>query len=784
MNFSDLSIRKKIVLGFCTLAFLSAVSISYNTYVQSNKGSIKVSNSIESNFQSLKKDSNDKFQLFSELAEQGLKKSSGISALKELANISQKSQEEIQESISTTINRVYQKVNTNLDEQNESIATGLEETLAQTTESIESVMAFEEKSQQYLANMSIFNINTLQQSSLGGLSRIQKVVEELETLLDQMSTKTEESLDDLSMDLLTQSEDENLSKEDLINELMERQEEIKERSRSSVNKTYKLIIEKFKIEKKVITEELRLVKKKVQYGLVKELESSEMIRSEKMDEMVEELFVIHEKISLSITESSDQLREQVSKLKTDVPNTLVKLGELAQSQMAKETNRATDQIEKISLDVSTKMKENSSLALKELDETINKSQSEITHIMKESNEEIMNSSAMIALASVFFGLFMGLFVAKKIAEPVEKVIVMLNRITQGDLSGRVEKQSNDEIGKMSDQLNVMLDSLQVKAEIADAIASGDLTLDVELASDKDQLAQSFQIMMENLNDVLSQAVNLSNKVENQASSIAQATTDISEGANSQAASLEQISASMVQMEAQLVSTATNVKKSDQIAKAVATQAEKGSEQMVSMENSMTDIQKSSQDIAKIIKVIDDIAFQTNLLALNAAVEAARAGSHGKGFAVVAEEVRNLAGRSAIAAKETSELIENAIKKVAIGSNTVGETSKSLNEIVKGIGEVSSLITNINAASAEQSEGIQQINIGIRIIDEVTQTNTLKTSETVDSVHELLDYSSELKQMMGTFALKDSKTSGSVKKINLQEKEADHLGWDHMPQLES
>jgi methyl-accepting chemotaxis protein len=199
--------------------------------------------------------------------------------------------------------------------------------------------------------------------------------------------------------------------------------------------------------------------------------------------------------------------------------------------------------------------------------------------------------------------------------------------------------------------------------------------------------------------------------------------------------------------------AENATQANQLAAQAKLSAEKGEEQMGNMVKAMNDINQSASGISKIIKAIDEIAFQTNLLALNAAVEAARAGKHGKGFTVVAEEVRNLAQRSAAAAKETAEMIEGSIKKTEVGAKIAEETSNALQEIVAGSTKVTDLIGEIASASKEQAQGISQINQGLSQVDQVTQQVTASAEESASASEELSSQSLQLKQMLSKFNLK-------------------------------
>ncbi|MBC8095875.1 MAG: methyl-accepting chemotaxis protein [Akkermansiaceae bacterium] len=241
----------------------------------------------------------------------------------------------------------------------------------------------------------------------------------------------------------------------------------------------------------------------------------------------------------------------------------------------------------------------------------------------------------------------------------------------------------------------------------------------------------------------SQLSNLSNRlnqnsgfVSSEARQISNASQALAEGASEQAASLQETSASLEEMSSMIRQNSDNAQKADTLARQTRDAAEVGVNDMKAMNAAMAAIQASSDDIAKIIKSIDEIAFQTNILALNAAVEAARAGEAGMGFAVVADEVRNLAQRSAQAAKETEEKIQSAISRTAQGVQISGKVEKGLEQIVSRVREVTELVAEVAGASREQSQGILQINAAVGQMDQVTQTNAAAAEESAAAVEQL------------------------------------------------
>lgn len=292
-------------------------------------------------------------------------------------------------------------------------------------------------------------------------------------------------------------------------------------------------------------------------------------------------------------------------------------------------------------------------------------------------------------------------------------------------------------------------------QVAQQVASGDLNVSLSIHT-KDEvgaLAEAFRIMIANMNEVLMNVSSSAEQVLAGSRQVSESSIALSQGATEQASSVEELTASLEQIASQTRQNAGNADEANLLVVTAKESAMQGNGQMREMLHAMEDINKSSESISKIIKVIDEIAFQTNILALNAAVEAARAGQHGKGFAVVAEEVRNLAARSANAAKETTEMIEGSIKKVADGTKIANETASALQNIVEDVAKVASLVNNIAIASNEQAIGVNQINLGIMQVSQVVQANSAGSEESASASEELSSQAQLLQEQINRFQLK-------------------------------
>jgi methyl-accepting chemotaxis protein len=347
------------------------------------------------------------------------------------------------------------------------------------------------------------------------------------------------------------------------------------------------------------------------------------------------------------------------------------------------------------------------------------------------------------------------YLGRAVIKPVQKLQKLAHIMREGDLSERATVSTQDEMGKMAQAMNELVDSLGERAKLAEAIANGNLTNKVTLASDRDVLGKALLDMTGQLNRVLGRVSEAVSEVSQSAEQLSSASESLSQGATEQAASLEEIGSSMTEIGSQTQTNAGNAQQANRLAIATRESAEHGATQMNQLMTSIHGISTSSREVSKVIKVIDDIAFQTNLLALNAAVEAARAGRHGKGFAVVADEVRNLAARSAKAAKETSEMIEGSIRQVTEGTDVAGKTSAALTEIVGAAVKVADLLGDIAAASSEQAQGISQVSQGLTQINAVTQRSTASAEETASAAEELRGQAGVLREVVSKFKLDES-----------------------------
>lgn len=353
-----------------------------------------------------------------------------------------------------------------------------------------------------------------------------------------------------------------------------------------------------------------------------------------------------------------------------------------------------------------------------------------------------------------FAFWMSAHISKPIVTTIERIKDLARGCITTNVPGDLIS-AGGETGDLARAVQSLLDSQRGEVAIFKTLADGDYTQEVQLRSPDDELGRAVQQMLRATNEALFKVDHAVSQVTTSANTINNASTTLSQGALETASSLEEISASISQIGEKTRVNAESASTADRLASESRDTIGKGYTAVADMIDAMKELQATSNQIANVVKIIDGIAFQTNLLALNAAVEAARAGRHGRGFSVVADEVRNLAGRSAKAAKDASTMLVQIVDKLEKGAELAENTDATLREIVDNANQVADLFKEIAKSSHEQSLGVSQIANGLTQIDQVTQHNALTASETASASSGLLHQAKTLRAMVERFQLNES-----------------------------
>ena len=368
----------------------------------------------------------------------------------------------------------------------------------------------------------------------------------------------------------------------------------------------------------------------------------------------------------------------------------------------------------------------------------------------ERNAEIFTTS--ITVIAIIITVFVALALIKAIEKSVKQLSDAADEIAMGHINVEMVKYNNDEFGQLVDKYRQVIENIKYQATVAEEVSKGNLTISVNPKSSEDVLGQSLKKLVDDNLRTLSSISEAGSQVTISSSQVASASQALAQGSTQQASAIEEITASIDEIAEKTKQNAEQANEAANLVMNAIEDVKKGNKQMEDMMAAMQDINKSSESISKIIKVIDDIAFQTNILALNAAVEAARAGEAGKGFAVVAEEVRRLAAKSASAAGETAELIEDSIGKVSMGSKIADDTAKALETITEVVQESEEIINGIAESSNYQATAVAQIEQAITQVSQVVQTNSATSQQCAASSEELSNQASRMRDMLSIYNL--------------------------------
>jgi methyl-accepting chemotaxis protein len=730
----NLKIKHKFVLMILILMMMVSASMIVTTMRLSNDGKTTVIKGVSQKLEHLQQSSIEEFNNFTKLANEGIREASGLVAIDNIISIAQDNQKEFVDVTNDAIKEVGANVATTLESQNKIITKGLSDLLGNSTESMDQIMEFDKKSQNVLANLSVFNIDSLQSSSQDSLNRFSRLIKELKKKLQNMQDQNSEAIDAVLIQLMAKLDDPSQGKDKLIEFVMGAFEGIKGKAEKQKNEVYKALVDDFDMQSKVMAEELKLVTNKVRYAISRELENSETMQSEKIDKVVTKLLENQMGIQGNIDASNTKLNQAIEELKTKMPVKLKEKGDEAGKKIREQTAEAGKMAEMAQTKVAAKIEESTKKASKDFAAGIVESEDLIKNTLEGSLSKTSTYNVVISLVCLIAGVLLSFFLVSMILKPVTNTVDILKDIAEGegDLTRRIEVKTKDEVGDLAKWFNMFIEKIQSIIKEVSGHAGKLKDASTDLSGISQQMSHGAEQTSSRSNTVAAAAEEMSSNMDSVAAAMEEAATNV----NVVASGAEQ-----------MISTISEITQNTEKARVMAGDAVS---EVNKVSEIVSELGRGASEIDEITDGIREISDQVNLLALNATIEAARAGEAGKGFAVVAQEIKDLAKQTAEATNKADEKLKliqqmsmDSAKNVAGVSSFINEVNDIVYTIATAMEEQSITTKEISNNVTQASQGIGEVNENVALSSKVAGEIAKDISDVNNSAGEISNSSSQV-----------------------------------------
>ncbi|OGR27625.1 MAG: hypothetical protein A2277_13220 [Desulfobacterales bacterium RIFOXYA12_FULL_46_15] len=727
MKIRNLKIKHKFLFLILFLMILLSVSIIFISNTVSRDGMKKIMSEVISGFEEIQRISTTEFNDFMNLAEKGIKDASGLTAVETIISITSQGQKEFTDVINVSVKEVGDEIQKTLADKNQIMNTGLDDLLANSTDSLNRIIEFDNKSAKALSNLAKFNTDAMKGASVNGLKRMADTIKDIENELSAMDNQNSEDLDAVIIRFVTALEDPKRKTGDLSGMLMQEFETLKEKSKKRNMVLFKFLVSNFDTQSNILMEEMKLFSMKASFAIGHELSSIEIMQTEKMDEIITKILEKQMHLQGEIEKSVADVDQVINKLNVDLPVKLKEKGDDSTAKINAQAATIGESAKTAQASVQATLEDKKKAIAETFGKTIKTSKDTVAGIFSGSLAKTSALSSLIALSCGVIGLALGIFMIGRILKPISVTGEILKDIAEGegDLTRRIDLVSQDEIGEMSGWFNLFIEKIQAMM--------------VSIGKDARKLYDSSSSMSEISKDMsvsANQTFERTNKVKDGSFDVSTSMTTVNTAMDDASRNVNIVAAAAEEMNSTIANIAGNADQASAITKDAVQIANSASKEVA-------DLGQAARKIDRVIETITDISAQVNLLALNATIEAARAGEAGKGFAVVAGEIKELAKLTAEASNEIKDQISGIQASTDGTVLKIKDITTIINKVDDIVSAVSQAVKEQSAATGEIASNVSQMYKGI--LD--TQENVKKSSQIISViVNDISDVTTDARQM--------------------------------------